>query len=186
VAAIAFRAAGFVRDDPPATRLEKLEALLAPATLPDKDVALLVGEKGPDRVVGRPVPPTPDRAPGTALRAERGLPQNRQQRGSGSWFLRLLLLSAGPDDALRMADGGKAARVRRCQVTQLAPLGYGFELADGFLAEQHRHEGADRRHDRAPIQSPGERETTPSRRISDRMSANIFRETTTSDSWNVT
>jgi class 3 adenylate cyclase/predicted ATPase len=35
------RASGFVRDDPPATRLEKLEALLARITPPDEDVALL-------------------------------------------------------------------------------------------------------------------------------------------------
>jgi class 3 adenylate cyclase len=35
------RAAGFARDDPAAARLEKLEALLALATPPDKDVALI-------------------------------------------------------------------------------------------------------------------------------------------------
>ena len=35
------RAAGFARDDPPAAKLEKLEALLARAALPDEDVALL-------------------------------------------------------------------------------------------------------------------------------------------------
>src|SRR6266513_2177677 len=35
------RAAGFARDDPPATKLEKLEALLAHAASPDEDVALL-------------------------------------------------------------------------------------------------------------------------------------------------
>ena len=35
------RAAGFARDDPPATRLEKLEAVLAHAEPPDEDVALL-------------------------------------------------------------------------------------------------------------------------------------------------
>ena len=35
------RAAGFARDDPPASKLEKLEALLAGAALPDEDVALL-------------------------------------------------------------------------------------------------------------------------------------------------
>jgi class 3 adenylate cyclase len=35
------RAAGFARDDPPATKLEKLEALLARATPPDEDVAFL-------------------------------------------------------------------------------------------------------------------------------------------------
>jgi class 3 adenylate cyclase/predicted ATPase len=35
------RAAGFTRDDPPATRLGKLEALLARAAPPDEDVALL-------------------------------------------------------------------------------------------------------------------------------------------------
>src|SRR6516165_1098967 len=35
------RAAGFVRNDPPATRLEKLEVLLARATAPELDVALL-------------------------------------------------------------------------------------------------------------------------------------------------
>ncbi|MBV8089068.1 MAG: AAA family ATPase, partial [Alphaproteobacteria bacterium] len=35
------RAAGFARDDPPATKLEKLEAMLARATLRDEDVALL-------------------------------------------------------------------------------------------------------------------------------------------------
>ena len=35
------RAAGFARDDPPAARLEKLEALLARAAPPDEDVALL-------------------------------------------------------------------------------------------------------------------------------------------------
>jgi class 3 adenylate cyclase len=35
------RAAGFARDDPPATRLEKLEALLARAAPPDEDVAFL-------------------------------------------------------------------------------------------------------------------------------------------------
>jgi class 3 adenylate cyclase/predicted ATPase len=35
------RAAGFARDDPPATKLEKLEALLAHAALPDEDVALV-------------------------------------------------------------------------------------------------------------------------------------------------
>ena len=35
------RAAGFVRDDPPASKLEKLEALLARAAPPDEDVALL-------------------------------------------------------------------------------------------------------------------------------------------------
>ena len=35
------RAAGFARDDPPAARLEKLEALLARAAPPDKDVAFL-------------------------------------------------------------------------------------------------------------------------------------------------
>src|SRR5271169_3683915 len=35
------RASGFGRDDPPAARLEKLEALLARATPPDEDVALL-------------------------------------------------------------------------------------------------------------------------------------------------
>jgi class 3 adenylate cyclase len=35
------RAAGFVRNDPPTTRLEKLEVLLARATAPDVDVALL-------------------------------------------------------------------------------------------------------------------------------------------------
>jgi len=34
-------AAGFVRDDPPAVRLEKLEALLARAMPPDEDVAIL-------------------------------------------------------------------------------------------------------------------------------------------------
>jgi predicted ATPase/DNA-binding winged helix-turn-helix (wHTH) protein len=36
------RAAGFVRDDPPASKLEKLEALLARAAPSDEDVALLV------------------------------------------------------------------------------------------------------------------------------------------------
>jgi class 3 adenylate cyclase len=35
------RAAGFARDNPPASRLEKLETLLARAELPDEDVALL-------------------------------------------------------------------------------------------------------------------------------------------------
>jgi predicted ATPase/class 3 adenylate cyclase len=35
------RAAGFAREDPPAARLEKLEALLAPAAPPDEDVAVL-------------------------------------------------------------------------------------------------------------------------------------------------
>jgi len=35
------RAAGFARDDPPAARLEKLEAVLALAAPPDEDVALL-------------------------------------------------------------------------------------------------------------------------------------------------
>ena len=35
------RAAGFARDDTPATKLEKLEALLAPAAPPEEDVALL-------------------------------------------------------------------------------------------------------------------------------------------------
>jgi len=35
------RAAGFAREDPPAARLEKLEALLARAAPPDEDVALL-------------------------------------------------------------------------------------------------------------------------------------------------
>ena len=35
------RAAGFARDDPPAAKLEKLEALLARAAPPDEDVALL-------------------------------------------------------------------------------------------------------------------------------------------------
>jgi class 3 adenylate cyclase/predicted ATPase len=35
------RASGFARDDPPAAKQEKLEALLAPAALPDEDVALL-------------------------------------------------------------------------------------------------------------------------------------------------
>ncbi|MGC2200980.1 MAG: AAA family ATPase, partial [Stellaceae bacterium] len=35
------RASGFARDDPPATRLEKLEALLAQAAPPDEDVAFL-------------------------------------------------------------------------------------------------------------------------------------------------
>jgi class 3 adenylate cyclase/predicted ATPase len=35
------RASGFARDDPPAARLEKLEALLAHAAPPDEDVALL-------------------------------------------------------------------------------------------------------------------------------------------------
>ena len=35
------RAAGFARDDPPAARLEKLEALLARAAPPDEDVAFL-------------------------------------------------------------------------------------------------------------------------------------------------
>jgi tetratricopeptide (TPR) repeat protein len=35
------RASGFARDDPPASRLEKLEALLARAAPPDEDVALL-------------------------------------------------------------------------------------------------------------------------------------------------
>jgi class 3 adenylate cyclase/predicted ATPase len=35
------RAAGFARDDPPATRLEKIEALLALAAPPDEDVAFL-------------------------------------------------------------------------------------------------------------------------------------------------
>ncbi len=35
------QAAGFAREDPPATRLEKFEALLAPAAPPDEDVALL-------------------------------------------------------------------------------------------------------------------------------------------------
>jgi class 3 adenylate cyclase/predicted ATPase len=34
-------ASGFARDDPPATQLEKLEALLAPAAPPDEDVAFL-------------------------------------------------------------------------------------------------------------------------------------------------
>ena len=36
------RAAGFARDDPPASRLEKLQALLARADLPDEDVAFLL------------------------------------------------------------------------------------------------------------------------------------------------
>jgi class 3 adenylate cyclase/predicted ATPase len=36
------RASGFARDDPPVAKLEKLEALLARATPPDDDVALLV------------------------------------------------------------------------------------------------------------------------------------------------
>src|SRR5262249_3877218 len=36
------RAPGFARDDPPATRLDKLEALLAQAELPNDDLALLV------------------------------------------------------------------------------------------------------------------------------------------------
>jgi class 3 adenylate cyclase/predicted ATPase len=35
------RAAGFVRDDPPAARLEKLDALLALATPPEEDLALI-------------------------------------------------------------------------------------------------------------------------------------------------
>jgi class 3 adenylate cyclase/predicted ATPase len=35
------RAAGFARDDPPAAKLEKLEALLARAAAPDEDMALL-------------------------------------------------------------------------------------------------------------------------------------------------
>ena len=35
------RAAGFARDDPPASKLEKLEALLARAAPPDEDVAIL-------------------------------------------------------------------------------------------------------------------------------------------------
>ena len=35
------RAAGFTRDDPPAARLEKLEALLALAAPPEEDVALI-------------------------------------------------------------------------------------------------------------------------------------------------
>jgi predicted ATPase len=35
------RASGFARDDPPAARLEKLEAFLAEALSPDEDVALL-------------------------------------------------------------------------------------------------------------------------------------------------
>jgi predicted ATPase len=37
------RAAGFARDDPPASRLEKLEVLLARAASPDEDVGLLAG-----------------------------------------------------------------------------------------------------------------------------------------------
>jgi class 3 adenylate cyclase len=36
------RASGFAADDPPAARLEKLEALLARTALPDEDVALIV------------------------------------------------------------------------------------------------------------------------------------------------
>jgi ATP-dependent DNA ligase len=35
------RASGFARDDPPAAKLEKLEALLARAAPPDEDVAFL-------------------------------------------------------------------------------------------------------------------------------------------------
>src|SRR4029077_18352087 len=35
------RASGFARDDPPAAKLEKLEALLALAAPPDEDVAFL-------------------------------------------------------------------------------------------------------------------------------------------------
>ena len=35
------RASGFVRDDPPTARLEKLDALLARAAPPDEDLALL-------------------------------------------------------------------------------------------------------------------------------------------------
>jgi hypothetical protein len=48
------------------------------------------GEKAAaGRAAGHPVPPTPDRAPGAVLPGAHGLPQNRQQRGGGSCFLRL-------------------------------------------------------------------------------------------------
>jgi predicted ATPase len=50
------RAAGFVRDDPPASRLEKLEALLARAAPPEEDVALLADLLSLPALERRPLP----------------------------------------------------------------------------------------------------------------------------------
>jgi class 3 adenylate cyclase len=50
------RAAGFTRDDPPASRLEKLEALLAIAAPPDEDVALLIDLMSLPACERRPLP----------------------------------------------------------------------------------------------------------------------------------
>jgi len=50
------RAAGFARDDPPATRLEKLEAVLARAEPSDEDVALLADLLSLPRAERHPLP----------------------------------------------------------------------------------------------------------------------------------
>jgi class 3 adenylate cyclase/predicted ATPase len=50
------RAAGFARDDPPAVRLEKLEALLARAAPPDEDVAFLADLMSLPASQRRPLP----------------------------------------------------------------------------------------------------------------------------------
>jgi hypothetical protein len=50
------RAAGFARDDVPAKRLEKLEALLALATPPDEDVALLADLMSLPALARHPLP----------------------------------------------------------------------------------------------------------------------------------
>jgi class 3 adenylate cyclase len=50
------RASGFARDDPPVTRLEKLEALLAQAEPPEEDLALLVDLLSLPRSERHPLP----------------------------------------------------------------------------------------------------------------------------------
>jgi DNA-binding winged helix-turn-helix (wHTH) protein/class 3 adenylate cyclase len=64
------RAAGFARNDPPASKLEKLEALLASTAPPDEDVAFLADLMSLPASEGRPLPNlTPQRKKEKTLEA---------------------------------------------------------------------------------------------------------------------
>ena len=60
------RAAGFVRDDTPASRIEKLQALAARADLPDEDVAFLLDLLALPMPEGQSLPNLSSRAEETA------------------------------------------------------------------------------------------------------------------------
>src|SRR5271155_860979 len=67
------------------------------------------------------------------------------------WGISRLPLSAvkPPTDRSRCSRRSPMRRSRKLFVRQFGnPLADGFQLADGFLAKQHRDKGADRRYER--------------------------------------